>query len=250
VGATLAGGIYFQGLIFVILVLVTWEASQMIAAAGLPPAPLFGLLAAISFPLWAITGQPAATWAGVALATVAGIAYVGIRTNRPGALTGWATSLAIGLYVGVLFTPALLLRERADGLGWVLLALLGTWSCDTAAYLVGRQWGHRPFVPSVSPRKTLEGVVAGVIATIVVCGVVGVSLGYPIVRTLGFGVVVAVGAILGDLAESVMKRQLSAKDSGWIMPGHGGMLDRIDSLLLSGCLGYLYVVLTDGRSTA
>ena len=72
----------------------------------------------------------------------------------------------------------------------------------------------------------------------------------PVLRSLGFGVVIAIGAIVGDLAESGIKRQLSAKDSGWIMPGHGGMLDRIDSLLLSGALAYLYITATDGVGSA
>jgi len=149
------------------------------------------------------------------------------------------------VYVGTLLSSGILLRERPDGLGWVLMILAGTWACDTAAFLVGRAWGrHR--LAAVSPGKTKEGTAAGLIAAALVGSVASGLLAQPLPRTLGLGLVVGSGAIVGDLAESAIKRRLGAKDSGWLVPGHGGVLDRIDSLLVAVFLGYWYVVMTDG----
>jgi len=160
-------------------------------------------------------------------------------------LTTRASFAGASVYVGALLSSGILLRERPDGLGWVLMILAGTWACDTTAFLVGRAWGrHR--LAAVSPGKTKEGTAAGLIAAALVGSVASGLLVQPLPRTLGLGLVVGVGAIVGDLAESAVKRRLGAKDSGWLVPGHGGVLDRIDSLLVAVFLGYWYVVMTDG----
>ena len=152
-------------------------------------------------------------------------------------------------YVGAPLLAGILLRERPDGLGWTLAILAATWACDTAAFLVGRAWGRHPLA-AVSPGKTKEGSIAGLIAAALVGSVASGLLAQPLPRTLVLGLIVGAGAIVGDLAESAIKRRLGAKDSGWLVPGHGGVLDRIDSLLLAVFLGYWYVTLTEGALPA
>jgi phosphatidate cytidylyltransferase len=161
------------------------------------------------------------------------------------ALAGWGLSIATGLYVGALLAPSIGLREHFNGVWWVALILAATWACDSAAYFVGRQWGTHKLAPSISPQKSIEGTIAGLIASVLICVLGGTLMAESASRFVGLGIVVAVGAVLGDLAESILKRHLGVKDSGWIMPGHGGLLDRIDSLILSAFLAYWYITLTD-----
>lgn len=243
---TLLGAEWFVGLVVGVAAAAAWELTTLQARAGLRTFPIIAVLAAIALPLTAAIDVFALGWlllgAGIAI-VLAVLVYAVVRQGVP---AGWALSLAAGLYPGTLLAPAIALRGGADGVGWVLLILIATWACDIAAFFVGRRWGKRKLAPTVSPGKTVEGVAAGVAAGLVVGAIASAFLPEMPVRTIGLGLVVAVAAILGDLAESAMKRQLGAKDSGWVIPGHGGLLDRIDSLLVSSFLGYLYVALTDG----
>jgi phosphatidate cytidylyltransferase len=159
--------------------------------------------------------------------------------------TRWALSLAGGLYVGTPLASGIALRDSPEGLTWIALILAGTWTCDSVAYAVGRRWGRHHFATAVSPGKSVEGVASGVLACIGVVGAGGVISGTG-PGAIGLGLVVGVASVLGDLAESSLKRTFGAKDSGWIMPGHGGMLDRIDSLLFSSFLGYVYITVMVG----
>jgi len=126
--------------------------------------------------------------------------------------------------------------------GWILLLILAVWSYDTGAYLVGRQFGRTKFMSHISPAKTVEGLVGGVVATTVVVAVLLWALGQSPVHALLLGPLVALSAQAGDLAESMLKRAAGAKDSGTLIPGHGGMLDRIDSFLFAAPVVSLYVV--------
>ncbi len=129
---------------------------------------------------------------------------------------------------------------------WLVVILGATWACDSAAYLIGRRWGKNRLVPRISPQKSREGTVAGLVASLVVTAVAGAVWSQLGLRVFALGFVIALGAVLGDLMESVIKRHLGAKDSGWVMPGHGGLLDRIDGLLVSSFLAFWYITLTDG----
>lgn len=125
-------------------------------------------------------------------------------------------------------------RERtAEGLGLFLMALLITWMSDTAAYLVGKSIGRTKLIPHVSPNKTVEGALGGLVAaglTAVVC-VVGFGLGINPLAAVFIGILIGAIGMLGDLSESMMKRRAGVKDSGTLIPGHGGILDRIDALI-------------------
>ena len=134
------------------------------------------------------------------------------------------------------------LRQLADGLVWVWLALLATWAADTAAYLVGRAWGRHKLWPRHSPKKTWEGLIAGIGG-----GLVGAAIVVSF-SSLDWGVALLAGAIVpiaglfGDLSISMMKRHVGVKDSSNFLPGHGGFLDRIDSLLFVSVVVYYYAV--------
>jgi phosphatidate cytidylyltransferase len=159
------------------------------------------------------------------------------------ALHDW-TLIAMGaLYVGWLGSHAVLLRELPDGLDWVLLALFSVWITDSAAYFVGRAIGRRKLAPSISPNKTWEGAVAGLIggAVAVVALHEAFGLDASAVELVALAVVLPVIGQLGDLGESALKRSWGVKDTGWLLPGHGGFLDRIDSLLIVVPVVYYWV---------
>lgn len=127
---------------------------------------------------------------------------------------------------------------------WLLAGIfILIWSSDTFAYLVGKRFGKHKLLPSVSPNKTWEGFAGAVVATIVVSTLLGLYLEtYPIWMWLGLGIVVIAFGSAGDLFESAMKRAYGLKDSGKFMPGHGGILDRIDSLLFALPMTHFYLI--------
>ncbi len=186
------------------------------SALGLPgqAATLAGAALLLLFLLlWHPEERPLATWGSA----VGGLAYI---------------ALPLGL-----LPP---LREGSGGLMWVMLLLLGTFASDTGAYAVGRWLGRHPLAPRLSAGKTREGAAAGLLSSIIavvgVCVVGGAPLAWPWVPV--FGAALSVAGQLGDLAESMLKRSAGVKDAGRLLPGHGGLLDRLDSLLPAIVLTY------------
>lgn len=164
-------------------------------------------------------------------------------------------SLFVIIYSGVLFAYFILLRNISPGLivpagtnmtfstgeAFIWLVLLGTWASDTFAYLIGCNWGHTKLCPSISPKKTVEGAVAGFCGSVAIVVFLGHKvLEYPLLQVLFLAFLIAVTAPLGDLTESLLKRYCKVKDSGNILPGHGGVLDRFDSLLFVIPVSYYY----------
>lgn len=146
------------------------------------------------------------------------------------------------LYFGIGFGSLLVLRGADDllsardvalepGLFLIWFGLLGTWASDTCAYFVGKYCGRNPMAPHISPNKTQEGLLGGMIGCIVICAVFSWYFDFSITIALLLALMVAVAAPMGDLFESYVKRVCDVKDSGNILPGHGGMMDRFDSLL-------------------
>ena len=147
------------------------------------------------------------------------------------------------LYIGLLYYVYLI---GSLDTGWVCLIFLftATWACDTFAFIIGKNFGKVRFVPALSPNKTFEGTIAGIIGSVAVGCVFAVV--YPFLtapKIILLGLLLGVAAFLGDLMASSLKRQAGVKDSGKIIPGHGGVLDRFDSLLFTAPLVYYFAVL-------
>jgi phosphatidate cytidylyltransferase len=126
--------------------------------------------------------------------------------------------------------------------GWILLLVLGVWAYDTGAYLIGRQFGRAKFLTHISPSKSYAGLVGGLVASTVVVALMLFGLGQDPIQGLILGPVLGLAAQAGDLAESMLKRAAGAKDSGTLIPGHGGMLDRVDSFVFAAPVVTLYVL--------
>jgi phosphatidate cytidylyltransferase len=161
----------------------------------------------------------------------------------------WALSLAGGIYLGVGGAYLIKLRGLPDGLWWILMALPIVWVADSAAYFVGRAWGAHKMAPRLSPGKTWEGYSGGVIAGML-SGPLLIWLGAHVAsvptrlspwRGALLGLVLATLTPLGDLFVSMIKRDVGVKDSGKLIPGHGGAFDRIDSLIWAGILTWTIV---------
>jgi len=186
-----------------------------------------------------IAGTGALLGSAVALSWVLGVIgrTLGERTS-----TRWSWSLIGVLYMGWLLGHWVLLMNSShwDGRDWVLLAVFSTFAVDTAAYFVGRRFGRHSLAPAISPGKTWEGAVAGFLAApcavMLLAHVLGLEM--EMERLALIGILVGVFAQVGDLAESKLKRVTGVKDSGGIIPGHGGILDRLDSIVLTGVVVY------------
>ena len=199
---------------------------------------------------------------------VAGIAaFLGVSLayqlrDRSQTLTNWSLGVAVALYVGWLGGHAVALRDlgpgqlepgrgflealpdqaQSAGVLWTLLAFTITWANDTAAYLVGRLWGRRQLAARISPHKTWEGTVAGWTSCLLAAVVWGGFLGLSIPGVIVLGALAGPAATGGDLVVSQLKRRAGVKDTSRLIPGHGGALDRIDSLLFVVPLVYYWLI--------
>jgi phosphatidate cytidylyltransferase len=151
-----------------------------------------------------------------------------------------AVNLFGTVYIGFLFAYMLLLRylPAGEGLFYVLFTVLVTWLNDTSAYFIGIRFGRHKLSPRISPKKSVEGSAAGLIGGVITAIVMGMIFQKPLLLMVLMGVVVVVGGQCGDLIESIIKRNAGVKDSGAFLPGHGGVLDRFDSLLTAAPLVY------------
>ena len=242
-------------LLAVVAALGAWEVFRLLKGAGYPSLPLFGTALAVVFVLGAAI--PAVADKGALLVAI-GVVLAGVgafsRIDPRDGLVAWFATVFGALYVGLLGSvlqvaslgPAIpaeaVLAPLEAERGWILLLVLGVWSYDTGAFMVGRQIGRHKFIPHISPAKSVEGLVGGLVVTTVVTMLLLGGLGQNPLGGLLLGPLLGLAAQAGDLAESMLKRAAGAKDSGTLIPGHGGILDRIDSFLFAGPVVALYVV--------
>ncbi|HEV2075354.1 MAG TPA: phosphatidate cytidylyltransferase [Thermoleophilaceae bacterium] len=167
-------------------------------------------------------------------------AFAVARPSREHVAWGIAATLFGVMWIGLALGHAVLVRELAHGGGLVLDILIGTFVGDTCAYFGGRAWGRRPLAPSISPNKTVVGLIAGIAGGTFAFW--GFAIAYqdflPGAEALLIGFCVAVAAPVGDLFESLVKRDLDAKDTGSFFGSHGGVLDRLDGALFAAVVGY------------
>jgi len=201
-------------------------------------------LVAVGLMAWvAWSYAPRALMGIVALALLASFGLGAAQGPRPGVSVRIAITMLGLVYVGFGIGHLELIRRLADGQGYALMVVFGAWAGDTVAYFTGRWFGATPMAPRLSPKKTWEGFVGGFIGTVLM--VVFIGLYYHAIGELDsliLGITIGVIAPLGDLFESLLKRDVEIKDAGKFFPGHGGMLDRFDGLLFAAVASY-YVIL-------
>lgn len=185
----------------------------------------------------------------VTLAIVAAGALVSgvwmlLRSRQGVGPADWAVTAGAALYAGVLLSYAPLIWGLDQGREWVFLAIGVIFAADTAAFVVGKSVGRRPMAPRVSPGKTWAGSLGGLLGAVVACVAFTalLDLGVAVALAVALGALMAVVGQLGDLAQSRVKRAAGVKDSGWLVPGHGGLLDRLDSIVFNLPLMYYFVM--------
>lgn len=146
-------------------------------------------------------------------------------------------------YIVLPWSFMMIMRYREQGTMFLITLFCCTWSCDVAAYLVGRSFGRTPLCDKVSPKKTWEGFAGGALASFLCGGLLALLFRFPPLPLLFIGLLCGVAGQLGDLGESVLKREAGVKDSGSLIPGHGGLLDRFDSILVNSTLTFLILEL-------
>ena len=150
----------------------------------------------------------------------------------------------ISLAFPVLYSSVAYVRAQENGLLYLILIIISCFITDTGAYFVGRAWGKHKLAPVISPKKTIEGFIGGIVVNILVYLIVGFVLPAPVSLPM-LMVLAAVCGVLdqfGDLSMSAIKRHFGVKDFGSFMPGHGGVLDRFDSLLYVGAFVYIFIM--------
>jgi phosphatidate cytidylyltransferase len=244
--------VYAPAWVFTVLVCVVaglgqWEFLEMFRRSGVPVRSAVALAGGVAVTAsFVMPGLPPVALTLVVLGLLASGLPIG-----GGALTAWqpaAIGVAGVVYVNWLIGHALSLRHLPAGLDWVLLLVWVTWVGETTAYAVGSTVGRHKLAPTISPGKTVEGAVGQLVISPVAALVVqpwfGPSLGT--LEAIGIGLVLGVVGQVGDLVESALKRSLGTKDTGRVIPGHGGVLDRIDGLLFNTPVLFYYVTCVRG----
>lgn len=250
------GGPWIVAVIVAATALAAREVFQLLTGAGYPSLAWLGMAFAVALVLDAAI-VPAIDGSGVLLiATGTILAAVGsfTRTDPRDGLPTWVTTVFGAFYAALLGfvlrlghqVPALPDGAPLAGLGaergWIVLLVLAVWSFDTGAYFIGKRFGRRTFLIHISPSKTYAGLIGGIVAATLVSAAVLVGLGQQASTALIVGPLISLAAQAGDLAESMLKRAAGVKDSGHLIPGHGGVLDRVDSFLFAAPVLALYVL--------
>jgi phosphatidate cytidylyltransferase len=247
IAVVVIGGWLFAALVLVALLIGGDEYVRLLRQGNFHP-PEGLVWALIALPLGAVWfDHPGWRAPGLAFLLIGGAAYAiwGMEHGQPRPVYELALAVFGGLYIGWLGSYLLAVRKLEEG-AYLTLFLYGCVAfSDSAAYFVGRAWGKHKLSPRVSPKKTWEGYIGSVIGGVLFGALAG---GLPDSAVLNFGHGALIGLLIGvlgtvgDLAMSMIKRQVGAKDSSHLIPGHGGILDRTDSVLVAAVVGYYYLV--------
>ncbi len=238
------GGFLLFFLLLPITLLTLYELFAILEKKGLKPYKEIGIVISILFLLNAQFDFPLATSLTITLLVLLSlIRPIFLREDFTSARGRSASTIFASLYVGWLISHIIGLRELPSGLFYTLLVILATWAFDVGGYFIGKAWGRRRLCPSISPGKSWEGFIGGATCAILLVYLIGSRISIPLYHIFGLGITIAIFGQLGDLAESSLKRQAQVKDSGTILRGHGGFLDRIDGLLFNVAVTYYYLEL-------
>lgn len=242
VGLVLAGGGPYTAAVALILLVATLEFEAPLLGWRHPLALLAAALSA-ALAAGAFVGPDWLLWFGTGLVLLP-LIFVTLTGDPATGLQHWLWAVGGVLYLGWLGSHLVLLREMPEGRDWVLLALFTTFSTDTSSYFVGRVFGRRALAPRISPGKTVEGAIGGVLLGVAAALLLNYFLGLRKEAALivPVAVLLPLAAVLGDLAESLLKRGMQVKDASALVPGHGGLMDRLDSVLFTGVVLYYYLL--------
>lgn len=245
------GGVYFSAFITLVMVLAAHEYNRMMSISGSKPANLLVLISVALFCIMRYWNGFDSGPALISLIILAAITYhmITFEKGNTFAATDFAVTLAGIFYLGWIGAYLISLRNLEQGEFWLLFTLLIVWTADSAAYFIGRKYGRHRLSPKLSPKKSWEGYIAGVIFGTAIGVLIGwgletyfgVGQGFSPLNGLLLGLMLSGLTTLGDLGESMFKRQAGVKDSGSILPGHGGVFDRIDSWLWAAVIGYYLI---------
>jgi phosphatidate cytidylyltransferase len=235
--------------ITLILGLAAWEYSRIFKTGGFQPADILVIGGAMLLTLGRAWNGFESADGLISLLILGSMTYhlIAYERGRDQSASDFAVTISGIFYIGWLGAYLVSLRDLPDGLWWVLIVLPAVWLADSGAYFVGRAIGKHKFSPRLSPKKTWEGYLGGVLI-----GTIGTALLAAIWNLIEPGVVttwqggligliLSVFTTLGDLGASMVKRQFGVKDSSNLIPGHGGVFDRIDSWIWAGLIGY-YII--------
>ena len=252
-GLVYAGGWILAAALWIVAVRAAYEMFHLFQDAGYRPSLAASALAMAAFLVAARFPDLHLTGLALTVAVIGTLIWQMLRPPDGQPTQSWALTLGAALWLGWLIAHFVLLRDLspAFGLGagtrWLVLMFLVTWINDSAAYFVGKAVGKHPCAPYLSPKKTWEGTVGGWIGGVAATALLGYWLvDLPWLHGLALGALVATVAPFGDLTKSMVKRQMGVKDFSALIPGHGGMFDRIDSLLFVAPVIYYYATLVVG----
>jgi phosphatidate cytidylyltransferase len=234
----------YVALVTVALALALWEFVALGARKGYPVQQVISVLLMLLL-VWTFLDAKVSVELGVfAILLIIPASYVFARSPLEEALPASAVCVLATLYVGMLGGALIRLRTDFEGVGpeLVFFLLITVWASDAGAYYVGKRFGRRRLSPRVSPKKTIEGGFGGLATSLVAAAIVHFTFfpEFPLIHALIAALLLSIAGVVGDLAESMWKRSAAVKDSGVLIPGHGGFLDRVDSILFTAPILYAY----------
>lgn len=244
IAAVWFGAPWFTLLVAAVATFASFEFYRMVTSSKGQPLSYFGLIWVLLFVLSPHCPNINTIPLLMTSAIVFSLIWLLFRPSKEKAFYDWAWTLAGIFYVGWMLSYWVNLRNLEAGKEWVFWAFFITFATDTAAFFTGRSWGKHLMAQVISPGKTWEGAIGGLLAAIAVSLALSQLLPLPLDywQIVLLGGLVSVFAQLGDLVESLLKRNMKVKDSGRLLPGHGGVLDRIDSIIFTGVVVYYYAI--------
>lgn len=243
IGGIVLGGHVWSAIVILIAMLSLWEFHKL-QLTKLSTSPLLLMLSGLFILLGTAFGLMSIA---TILCSISAIAFIALFlevlkrqvSGESNALVTMGATVAGVAYVVLPWSFMILIRSRELGSMFLITLFFCTWSCDVAAYFVGSHLGRNLLCSQVSPHKTWEGFLGGAAASFLCGGLLALLFSFPPMPLLLMGLLCGIAGQLGDLGESVLKREAGVKDTGSIIPGHGGLLDRFDSILVNGTLAFV-----------